>query len=120
MTAKTQTQRTTDHRSRRLRVELLLKPDSDEAQALERLTKVHGSQAAAVRHALLLAGGSAVVKVVATGAPLSPVRVKLARAKPGEAVQVTKQELAELTKVPQVQIGPAPVKPGARLKGGKR
>lgn len=55
MTAATEAQKraTAKHREKRRRVELLLDPRSEEARALDRLTEAHGSQAAAVRYALL-------------------------------------------------------------------
>lgn len=47
---------TIKHRQSRRRVEILLDPRSDESRALDRLIEAHGSQAAAVRFALLKAG----------------------------------------------------------------
>ena len=47
---------TIKHRQKQRRVEVLLDPRSDESRALDRLIEAHGSQAAAVRFALLKAG----------------------------------------------------------------
>ena len=47
---------TVKHRQSRRRVEILLDPRSPESHALDRLIEAHGSQAAAVRFALLNAG----------------------------------------------------------------
>lgn len=47
---------TVKHRQSKRRVDILIDPRSDESRALDRLIEAHGSQAAAVRFALLKAG----------------------------------------------------------------
>ena len=52
-TTPAQIKATLAYRQRRRRVELLIDPRSPESRALDRLIEKHGSQAAAVRFALL-------------------------------------------------------------------
>lgn len=123
-----QTDRTRKLREKRRRVELLLDPAGPEAQALDRLTAVHGSVAAAVKAALLAADGErSIPKVRFTAAGAEPVK------KPGGAVKAVRQRMTEAapeptppvltraprSKAPHVQLGPTKPAPGSRLKGKK-
>lgn len=108
---KSRTERNADFRANRIRVELLLKPGSPEALALAELAAELGSQAKAVRVALICANnvrkGPKLADVMAgTVLSASPMPY-VPPADPGKAVTITKR-------------APAPAKPKAPAKGSER